>query len=112
MSDQEMVAARAAGEDVLGRRVFLSSVDRARTFGSSSLSGVLDIFGGIVLIASAVIVLLVVFTGPDLDDEWLTACAIAIGGATSGLMLFALSRLVTYAKACAVLLAKVSSENP
>lgn len=107
-----MVVDRAAGEDVLGRRGLLANVARARTFGGSSLSGVLDIFGGLVLLGSAAIVALVLTTGPAVDGEWLTAALVAICGSTCGLMLLALARVVTYAKACAVLLADVSAETP
>jgi hypothetical protein len=112
MSDQEMVAARAAGEDVLGQRGFFANVDRARAFGGNSLSGLLDIAGGLVLVVSLVMVtILLVRDGAGGDDDWMLAGVMAVLGATSGLMLFALSRLVTYVKACAVLLAKSSAEH-
>lgn len=113
MSDQEMVAARAAGEDVLGRRGFFANVDRARTFGGNSLSGVLDVAGVAVLVISSVLVVLLLThhaSGPTREDDWLTAAVVAICGATCALTLLSLSRLVTYVKACAVLLAKSSAE--
>lgn len=113
MSDQEMVAARAAGEDVLGRRGFFANVDRARTFGGNSLSGVLDVAGVATLIVSAILVVLLLThhaSGPTREDDWLTAAVVAICRATCGLCLFAMSRLVTYVKACAVLLAKSSAD--
>ena len=111
MTDQQVVAARAAGEDVLGRRGFFANVDRARAFGSSSLSGLLDIFGGTVLVGVVVIVVVYLMRAPDLDDTWLPASLIAMVGLTCGLLLLAVSRVVTYAKACAVLLAMTSNDN-
>ena len=111
MTDQQMVAARAAGDDVLGRRGFFANVDRARAFGSSSLSGLLDVFGVLVMVAAGAIVVVLLTTSPRPPGEWLTEALVAIGGTVGGLMLFALSRMVTYAKACAVLLAKVSADS-
>jgi hypothetical protein len=108
MSDQQAVVDRAAGEDILGRRVFFANVDRARAFGGSSLSGVLDVVGGLVLVA-AVVIIVGLFLGDD--GQWLAAAVVAVGGVTCGLTLFAMARVVTYVKACAVLLAKLTADR-
>ena len=74
---------------------------------------VLDVAGVATLIVSAVLVVLLLThhaSGPTREDDWLTAAVVAICGATCGLCLFAMSRLVTYVKACAVLLAKSSAD--
>ncbi len=113
MSEQELVAARAAGEDVLGRRGFFANVDRARAFGANSLSGMLDIVAGIVIVgawATVGVLLIARPIGQDDGSNTLIAALVACGGVTCGLILMAMSRLVTYAKACAVLLAQMSFE--
>lgn len=106
-----MVAARAAGEDVLGRRRIFANVDRVRTFGSSSLSGALDIFGVVVFVATAVIVGVYLTSTPATDHTWLVASLIGVMGVATALLMFATARMVTYAKACAVLLARMTGEN-
>jgi len=112
MSDNDSVVNRVVAEDLLGRRGFIASVDRARAFGSNSLSGMLDIVGGLVLVLAGVLVAMIASNhspGVAEDSDWLVASLVAICGGTCGLLLFALSRLVTYGKACAVLLAKLSA---
>lgn len=95
------------------RRRFSVYVDRAYAFGSNSLSGLLDIAGAVVMVGA---VGLAVAWGLSADSgdagqDRILAAVVGLAGVATSLMMFAMSRIITYVKACAVLLAKLSADR-
>lgn len=95
------------------RRRFSAYVDRAYAVGSDQLSGMLDIVGYVVMIGGfgLAVAWIVSADSGDVGQDRIVGGIVALAGAATSLVLFALSRIITYVKACAVLLAKLGADR-